>query len=89
MMTIGKAESTAWETTPPVADLQGAAERRGDGAGPAPHVEDGAIRAVADPDEPGVAGDTPGRCAYASLGGLAGEHSGAHSAYTFVAARLS
>ena len=39
----------------------------------------------------GTAADgTPsmGRCACASLGDLAGEHSGAHSAFTFVAARF-
>ena len=61
VMGVGKAESTAREATSPVPGFQSPSQGWGYGAGSAPHVEDGVVRGVIDPDKACVAGEPPGR----------------------------
>jgi hypothetical protein len=60
MMAIGEAAPAPREAAPPIPGLQGAAERRGDGPGPTPHVQDAAVPILHHPDEPRVAAEAPG-----------------------------
>ena len=61
VMGIGEPEPTSGEAASAVANLECTAERGWDGAGAPTHVEDRVVRSVGDPDEGGVAGETPRR----------------------------
>lgn len=61
VMCVGEAKSASGESAPPIADLQSAAERRGNGAGSTTHVEERAIRGMVSVNHAAVAGKAPGR----------------------------
>jgi hypothetical protein len=61
MMGVGEAAPAPREPASPVPGLQGPSQGRGDGAGSAPHVQDGAVGGLGEADDAGVAAEAPGR----------------------------
>jgi hypothetical protein len=61
VMGLGEPEPAPREPAAPIANLKGPSNRRRDGPGAPPHVEDRAVGAGGDLNDPGITGETPGR----------------------------